>query len=163
MELENYREYVEKYLGQEEYINILIKKEEAENGQIERYIELLSILGEKKEYAERFAGRMTISFEGQESGSFTDEKILRIARNFCDSCSYLFYFLDKETATIKDFTIAYCRTGKVDGDNHAVNKTIFEAFLKNQLQGMVVLAAKHNLPPDELEKAVKQVYDYFGL
>ena len=73
------------------------------------------------------------------------------------------YFLDKETATIKDFTIVYCGTGTIDGDNHAVDKTIFEAFLKRQLQGMVVLAARHNLHPDKLEEEVSQVYDYFGL
>lgn len=163
MELEKYREHVEKYLEQENYINIVIKKEELENEEAERYFALLTILGEKKEYAERFAGRMNLSFEGCESGPFKDEKILRIARDFCDSFPYFFYFLDKEAATIKDFTIAYCGTGTIEGDNHAVDKITFETFLKRQLQGMVILAAKHDLTPDKLEEEVKQVYDYFGL
>ena len=106
---------------------------------------------------------MSVSFEGYESGPFINENLIKVVKRFCDTCPYLFYFLDKETATIKDFTIAYCGTGTVDGDDHAVDRTIFEAFLKHQLQGMVVLAAKHNLHPDKLEEAVKQVYDYFGL
>ena len=163
MELGKYRERIEKYLMQEKYINIVITKEELENEEIERYLALLAILGEKKEYADKFAGKMSVSFEGYESGGFNSEHLIKLAKCFCDKCPYLFYFLDKETATIKDFTIAYCGTGTIDGDNHAVDKTIFEAFLKHQLQGMVVLAAKHNLHPDKLEEEVKQVYDYFGL
>ena len=163
MELEAYRERIEKYLAQEQYINIVVKEEELESEDIERYLALLSILGEKKEYAEKFAGKMSISFEGYESGCFISKKLINIAKRFCDTCPYLFYFLDKETATIKDFTIVYCGTGTIDGDNHAVDKTIFEAFLKRQLQGMVVLAARHNLHPDKLEEEVSQVYDYFGL
>ena len=163
MELEEYRGRIEKYLTQEQYINIVIKKEELANEEVERYLALLNILGEKKEYADKFVGKVSISFEGYESGTFINEHLIKVAKRFCDSCSYLFYFLDKETATIKDFTIAYCGTGTVDGDDHAVDRTIFETFLKHQLQGMVVLAAKHNLHPDKLEKEVKQVYDYFGL
>ena len=163
MELEEYRNRIENYLMQEKYINIVITKEELENEDIERYLALLIILGDKKAYAEKFAGKMSISFEGYESGSFINENLKKLAKRFCDSCPYLFFFLDKETASIKDLTIAYCGTGKVDGDDHAVDKTIYEAFLKHQLQGMVVLAAKHNLHPDKLEEEVKQVYDYFGL
>ncbi|MHC1718962.1 MAG: hypothetical protein AB9883_09980 [Acidaminococcaceae bacterium] len=163
MELEKYRERIEKYLAQEKYINVVIKKEELENEEIERYLALLAILGEKKEYVDKFSGKMSVSFEGYESGPFINENLIKVVKRFCDICPYLFYFLDKETATIKDFTIAYCGTGTVDGDDHAVDRTIFEAFLKHQLQGMVVLAAKHNLHPDKLEEAVKQVYDYFGL
>ena len=106
---------------------------------------------------------MAVSFEGYESGPFINENLIKVVKRFCDTCPYLFYFLDKETATIKDFTIAYCGTGTIDGDNHAVDKTIFEVFFKHQLQGMVVLAAKNNLSPDKLEEAVEQVYDYFGL
>ena len=163
MELEKYRERIEKYLAQENYINIVVKKDEWENEEVEHYLALLAILGEQKEYAVKFAGKVSISFEAYEPGALASDNLSGIAKRFCDTCPYLFYFLDKGTATIKDFTIAYCGTGKIDGDNHAVDKTIFEAFLKNQLQGMVLLAAKHNLPPDELEEAVKQVYDYFGL
>jgi len=163
MKLEEYRDRIEKYLAQEQYINIVIQKEELECEDIERYLALLSILGEKKEYVEKFADKMSICFEGHESGPFTSENLIKLARRFCDTCPYLFYFLDKETATIKDFTIACCGTGSIEGDNHAVDKKIFETFLKYQLQGMVALAAKHNLSPDKLEGEVKQVYDYFGL
>ncbi|MGL5206650.1 MAG: hypothetical protein ACRC8T_03970 [Acidaminococcaceae bacterium] len=163
MELEKYREHVEEYLEKAEYINVFIKKEESESLAIERYLALLLFLGEKREYVEKFAGRMNISFEGYDSGAVAEEKIVRIVKNFCDSFPYLFYFLDKETATIKDFTIAYCGTGSIEGDNHSMDKAIFEAFLKRQLQGMVILAAKHDLAPDRLEEEVCRVYDYFGL
>ena len=46
MGLEEYRERIEKYLMQEKYIIIVIKKEELENEDIERYLALLAILGE---------------------------------------------------------------------------------------------------------------------
>ena len=50
MELEEYRKRIENYLMQEKYINIVITKEELENEDIERYLALLIILGDKKAY-----------------------------------------------------------------------------------------------------------------
>ena len=47
MELEEYRNRIENYLMQEKYINIVITKEELENEDIERYLALLIILGDK--------------------------------------------------------------------------------------------------------------------
>ena len=85
MELEEYRERIEKYLMQEKYINIVIKKEELENEDIERYLALLAILGEKKEYAEKYAGKMSVSFEGYESGPFINENLIKVVKRFCDT------------------------------------------------------------------------------
>ena len=38
MELEKFRERIEKYLAQENYINIVVKKDEWENEEVEHYL-----------------------------------------------------------------------------------------------------------------------------
>ena len=150
MDLDKFREQIERYLEQADYINIVIKKKEVEKDETERYLALLAILGEKREFADKFYERMTISFEGYDQDLFS---------NFALSA---FFFLDKETEAIKNLAIIACGTGVSDGDNHAMDKEIFDTFLKRQLQGMVLLAARHDIEPARLEEAVQHVYDYFG-
>lgn len=162
MDLDKFREQIERYLEQAEYINVLIKKEEVEKDETERYLALLAILGEKREFADKFYERMTISFEGYDRDLFSNSALSAFIKRFSASCHYLFFFLDKQTETIKNLAIIACGTGVSDGDNHAMDKEIFDTFLKRQLQGMVLLAARHDIEPARLEEAVQHVYDYFG-
>lgn len=162
MDLDKFREQIERYLEQADYINVVLKKEEVEKDETERYLALLAILGEKREFADRFYERMTISFEGYEQDLFSNSALTAFIKRLSANCHYLFFFLDKETDTIKNLAIIACGTGVSDGDNHAMDKEMFDTFLKRQLQGMVLLAARHDIEPGCLEEAVQHVYDYFG-
>ena len=75
MDLDKFREQIERYLEQAEYINVLIKKEEVEKDETERYLALLAILGEKREFADKFYERMTISFEGYDRDLFSNSAL----------------------------------------------------------------------------------------
>ena len=152
------------YLENEEYIKFLITKEELTTKKTQRYFDLLQYVGENIEFAKKFCGKFAFYFDG-----YTEQEIWQdpLIKNFVQQLNarfpYMFYLAEKQTGTLKLLTILECSTGESNGENLSMDKEHFAKYLKEQMLGIVKMAQRTGLSPENAQSIMQQVYDYFGI
>ena len=160
---EHERVRITQTLEESDYINIKLDNERLAKQDFASLFSLFAVLAEQKSFLEKFKGRMAINFALRQESDIASEDARTYVKRLCDGCHGLFFFLDKQTASLKNLTIAYCATGVADGDDYKLDAKVFREFLRQQLQEVVLLGAHHKLEPEAIEGEVKAVYDYFGI
>ena len=157
-------EKLKNYLDKQEYIKFLVTKEELMSDNTQRYFDLLQYLGANLAYARKFSGKFAFYFEGYaEEEIWQDPLVIGFVKKLNASFTYLFYLAEKEGGTLKLLTILECATGKRDGENFSMDKEHFSEYLKEQIQGMVKMAQKTGISPENAQSMIQQVYDYLGI
>ena len=157
-------EDIEEYLANHSYIAFRVSREELEQGITGRYFDLLSYVGQHKEYAGKFCGEFALEFEGftpQEiwQGQETHSFVRRLNAEF----PFMFYLAEKQGPTLKLLTILECSDGKLQGDNMALDEEKFGKYLKTQLEGLINMCQWVGYSPEEAQVMVNQVYKYFNI
>ena len=76
---------------------------------------------------------------------------------------FLFYLAEKEGETLKLLVMLTCRSDKLEGDNLSLDREKFNAYLKQQLKGLLFMSEKTGLSPENAQSLIQGVYAYFGL
>ena len=157
-------EKFKEYLDKQEYIKFSITKEELTTNNIQRYFDLLQYVGTNLAYAKKFGGKFAFYFEGYSEDEIWREPLIRaFVKKLNATFPYLFYLAEKQGGTLKLLTILECATGKSEGENLAMDKEHFSEYLKEQIQGIVKMAQKTGISPENAQSMMQQVYDYFGI
>ena len=159
-----YEEQIAKYLQKEDYIKLAVTKEELEQDKTKRYFELFQYLIAHKELIGKFSGKMALFFpDYKEEEIWHNKKIKDFIAKLNEKCPYLFFFAEKEAGTLKLLTILECATDVKEGDNFALDKEKFGAYLQSQLKGIVLMSEAAGFTPEKAQALVQDVYNYFGI
>lgn len=156
---------LQNYLDKQEYIRFQVKQAELEaSGGTDRYFALLAYLGIHPKYARKFCGRLFLTFH-EDCGKFLweNEKARDFIRKLAETFPFLLYLAEKEGETPKLLAILTCADTKLSGDNLSMDKKRFEAFLKQQLKGLLLMCEKTGLSPENAQSLIESIYEYFGL
>ncbi len=155
---------IEQYLATHTYIAFRVSKAELEQGITGRYFDLLSFVGQHKEYAGKFCGEFALEFAGYTPQEIWQGKETRsFVRRLNAEFPFMFYLAEKQGPTLKLLTILECSEGKLTGDNLALNEKKFGTYLKAQLEGIINTCQWVGYSPEEAQALVDQVYKYFNI
>ena len=153
------------YLDRQPFIRFQVSQAELAAPQgTDRYGELLAYVGSQVEYARKFCGKWSLSFQA-DCGPYLWENPQAVAfvRQLGDTFPYLFYLAEKEGETLKLLVMLNCMSDKLEGDNLSLDKAKFNVFLKTQLKGLLLMSERAGLSPENAESQIQSVYEYFGL
>ena len=156
---------LEDYLAGQEYIRFRIRAAElAAPGGTDRYFALLAYVGMHPAYAKKFCSRLLLSFhEDCGTAIWTNENARAFVRKLAETFPYLLYLAEKEGETLKLLAILACADTTGEGENLSMDKGRFEAFMKQQLRGLLLMCEKTGLSPENAQSMIEGIYAYFGL
>lgn len=158
-------EMLKQYLDGQDYIRLQVRQAELAAPQgTDRYFALLAYIGVHPEYARKFCGRLLLTFH-EDCGSYLweNEKAREFVRKLAREFPFLLYLAEKEGETLKLLAILACADTTLEGDNLSMDKKRFEAFLKQQLKGLLLMCEKTGLSPENAQSLIEGIYAYFGL
>ncbi|MCH3949456.1 MAG: hypothetical protein LKE33_00730 [Acidaminococcus sp.] len=129
----------------------------------EPYLQILRFIGEHPEFAEKFCGRLSISFApGCRADIWREAGAVRFVKSLTD-CPFLFFLAEKEGNTLKLLAALSCYDGRQSGDELALDKSAFSDLLRNQLKGIVLMSKLVRFTPERAQSFVVDVLTYFGM
>jgi hypothetical protein len=155
---------IQSYLEANTTLEWQIRKSECEAPEgAEPYLQILRFIGEHPEYAEKFCGRLSISFAPDcRAEIWREAGAARIIKSLT-ACPFLFFLAEKEGDTLKLLAALSCYDGRQSGDELALDKAAFSDLLRNQMKGIVLTSKLVRFTPEKAQSLVMDVLTYFGM
>lgn len=153
------------YLEKQDFIGFQVHEAELEQPEgTDRYFQLLDYVGSHPQWAKKFCSRWGLSFH-EDCGQYLWEnpKAVEFVKKLGEAFPFLFYLAEKEGETLKLLVMLTCRSDKLEGDNLSLDRDKFNAYLKQQLKGLLFMSERTGLSPENAQSLIQCVYEYFGL
>lgn len=153
------------YLDRQDFIGFQVREAELEQPEgTARYFQLLDYVGRHPQYAKKFCSHWGLSFH-EDCGPYLWENqgAVEFVKKLGEAFPFLFYLAEKEGETLKLLVMLTCRSDRLEGDNLSLDKDKFNAYLKQQLKGLLLMSEKTGLSPENAQSLMQGVYEYFGL
>lgn len=158
-------EQLQAYLDKQDFIGFQVHQAElADPEKAARYFQLLDYVGRHPRWAKKFCSRWGLSF-AEDCGQYLweNQKAVDFVKKLGAAFPFLFYLAEKEGETLKLLVMLTCRSDKLEGDNLSLDRDKFNAYLKEQLKGLLLMSEKTGLSPENAQSLMQGVYEYFGL
>lgn len=158
-------EKIRSYLERQDFIGFQVHQEELDHPErLQRYFQLLEMVGSQPALARKFCSRWGLSFVGDcGEALWENKKAVAFVRKLGETFPFLFFLAEKEGETLKLLVMLTCQSDKLEGDNLSLDPEKFNGFLKNQLKGLLLLSQKAGLSPENAQGLIQNIYEYFGL
>lgn len=158
-------EKIRSYLERQDFIGFQVHQEELDHpDELQRYFQLLGLVGSQPALARKFCGRWGLSFaEDCGPALWESQGAVDFVQKLGEAFPYLFFLAEKEGETLKLLVMLTCQSDQVQGDNLSLDPEKFSNYLKKQLKGLLLLSEKAGLSPENAQGMIQDIYGYFGL
>jgi len=149
-----------------DYLNLAIAREDIENNNIGKYLEMLDPLYPNIPLANKFCEKVSLFIEGYDYDHrelWEIPEVRRFIKSLNAKFHYWFYFLDKNTSSLMWITLALFGTGKGQKDGYEIDNKAFNDFLHEQMVYLNEVCLCSNGTKDKVEKLRDNVYKYYGM
>lgn len=149
-----------------DYLNIAIDKEDIENNNIGKYLDMLDPLYPNIPLANKFCEKVSLFIDGYDNDSrelWEIPEVRKFAKSLNEKFHYWFYFLDKNTSSLMWITLALFGTGKGKANGYEIDNKAFNDFLHKQMVYLNEVCLCSNGTKDKVEQLMNNVYRYYGM